>query len=408
VSLAPLAPHGDMYMPRSLRLVLPATLALASVLLAAPVGAQDVTPSAVPSATPTSAPQAAGTAPALAPPQATPNPVAFETPTGDGTGVRLTTDLGDVVIGLFTESAPVASENFLNLVESGYYDGVGFHRVVPGFVIQGGDPEGTGAGGPGYTIADEEVVGEYGRGIVAMARTPEPNSQGSQFFIVLDDEAKRSLDAAGTYAIFGRVVEGMDVVDAIVARGPASDQIEDPVRIQKAAVEQVQLPPEPTPAPPSASEEVAAALAAKLPESVAGIDLLDRAAFDSTVVLSEADPALIAELEAVANERGTDLEGLSIARASGASEEAFAAVVAVTIPGTPAADVQEVLSRLIFGVSDDVISTQEVIAGREVTRYEMTVEDGPAQIAYGLPSDEVAWFLVTDEGSLEEVIAALP
>jgi hypothetical protein len=82
--------------------------------------------------------------------------------------------------------------------------------------------------------------------------------------------------------------------------------------------------------------------------------------------------------------------------------------VAVTIPGVPAADVQEVLSRLIFGASDDVISTQEVIAGREVTRYEMTVEGGPAQIAYGLPSGEVAWFLVTDEGSLEEVIAALP
>jgi peptidyl-prolyl cis-trans isomerase B (cyclophilin B) len=391
-------------MPRSLRLALPATLALASVLLAAPVGAQDATSSATPSV----APEAPGTAPALAPPQATPNPVPYETPTGDGTGVRLTTDLGDVVIGLFTESAPVASENFLNLVESGYYDGIGFHRVVPGFVIQGGDPEGTGAGGPGYTIADEEVVGEYGRGIVAMARTPEPNSQGSQFFVVLDDEAKGSRDAARTYAIVARVVEGMDVVDAIVARGPASDLIEDPVRIQSASIEEVQLPPEPTPPPPSASEEAAAALAAMLPESVAGIDLLDRAAFDSTVVLPEADPALIEELEAVASEKGTDLQGLSIARASGATEETFAAIVAVTIPGVPAADVQDVLSRLIFGVSDDVTSTEDVIADREVTRYETTVEGGPAQIAYGLANDEVAWFLVTDEGSLEEVIAALP
>ena len=391
-------------MPRSLRLALPATVALASILMAAPVGAQDATPSAAPSV----APAELGTAPALAPPQATPNPVALETPTGDGTGVRLTTDLGDVVIGLFTESAPVASENFLNLVESGYYDGIGFHRVEPGFVIQGGDPEGTGAGGPGYTIADEEVVGEYGRGIVAMARTPEPNSQGSQFFIVLDDEAKSSLDAARTYAIFGRVVEGMEVVDAIVERGPASDLIEDPVRIQSASIEEVQLPPEPTAAPPSASEQAAADLAAKLPASVAGIDLLDRAAFDSTVVLPEADPALIEELEAVASERGTDLQGLSIARASGAAEEAFAAIVAVTIPGVPAADVQDALSRLIFGVSDDVISTQEVIADREVMRYETTVEGGPAQIAYGLANDEVAWFLVADEGSLEEVIAALP
>ena len=73
-----------------------------------------------------------------------------------------------------------------------------------------------------------------------------------------------------------------------------------------------------------------------------------------------------------------------------------------------AAVIQDALSRLIFGVSDDVISTQQVIAGREVTRYEMTVEGGPVQTAYGLPSGEVAWFLVTDEGSLEEVIAALP
>jgi hypothetical protein len=126
------------------------------------------------------------------------------------------------------------------------------------------------------------------------------------------------------------------------------------------------------------------------------------------VVLPEADTALIAELEAVASERGTDLEGLSIARASGASEEAFAALVAVTIPGVPAADVQDALSRLIFGVSDDIVSTEEVISGRDVTRYEMTVEGGPAQIAYGLPSDEVAWFLVADEGNVEEVIAALP
>jgi peptidyl-prolyl cis-trans isomerase B (cyclophilin B) len=422
-----------MHMPRSITLALPVTLVLTGLLLAACAGAQDTAPSAAPSVVPTPAmetpgtapapsaapsaapsvvptpaPETPGTAPALAPPQATPNPVAFETPTGDGTGVRLTTDLGDIVIGLFTESAPVASENFLNLARSGYYDGVGFHRVAPGFVLQGGDPEGTGAGGPGYTIADEEVVGEYGRGIVAMARTREPNSQGSQFFVVLDDQAKRSLDAARTYAIFGRVVEGMDVVDAIVARGPASDLIEDPVRIQSASIEQVELPAEPTPAPPTAAEMAAAELAAKVPESAAGIDLLDRAAFDSTVVLPEADPALIAELEAVASEHGTDLEGLSIARASGASGEAFASVVAVTIPGVPAADVQEVLSRLIFGVSDDVISTQEVIAGREVTRYEMTVEGGPAQIAYGLPSGEAAWFLVTDEGSLEEVIAALP
>jgi hypothetical protein len=145
-----------------------------------------------------------------------------------------------------------------------------------------------------------------------------------------------------------------------------------------------------------------------LPQSVAGIELSDRAAFDSTAVRAEADPVLMAELEAVAVERGSDLEQLSIARASGAAGEAFAAVVAVTLPGVPAADVQEALSRLIFGVADGATSTTETILDREVTRYEMSVEGGPAQVAYGLPSGEVAWFFVADEGSLEEVVAALP
>jgi hypothetical protein len=168
------------------------------------------------------------------------------------------------------------------------------------------------------------------------------------------------------------------------------------------------LPPEPTPEPPSASEQAAAELAALLPESVAGIDLLDRAAFDSTAVLPEADPALVAELEALAAERDTDLERLSIARASGATGETFAALVAVSVPGVPAADVQEALSRLIFGVGEELTATPESIAGRDVVRYDFTVEDGPGQIAYGVASDDVAWFLVADEGILEEVVAALP
>jgi cyclophilin family peptidyl-prolyl cis-trans isomerase len=110
----------------------------------------------------------------------------------------------------------VAAENFVNLAEYGYYDGVIFHRIVPGFVIQGGDPTGTGTGHPGYRIPDEPVVGKYGRGIVAMARSSQPNSQGSQFFIVVDDGAERALESARTYAIFGRVTSGMDVVDKIV------------------------------------------------------------------------------------------------------------------------------------------------------------------------------------------------
>ena len=125
-----------------------------------------------------------------------------------------------------------------------------FHRIVPGFVIQGGDPTGTGSGDAGYSIVDEPVVGEYGRGIVAMARTQAPNSQGSQFFIVLDDDAKGALDQYRTYAIFGRVVEGMDVVDAIAAgpsTGHSDDRALEPVAIESTTIEQVVLPPEPSP-----------------------------------------------------------------------------------------------------------------------------------------------------------------
>jgi peptidyl-prolyl cis-trans isomerase B (cyclophilin B) len=372
-------------MPHSRRLALPAAVALLAAALALPVAAQEEE-------------RPAG------PPSATPNPVALETPAGDGTGVRLTTDLGDIVIGLFNESAPVAAENFQNLVEAGFYDGVGFHRVVPGFVIQGGDPEGTGGGGPGYTIADEEVVGEYGRGIVAMARTPEPDSQGSQFFVVLDDEAKGSLDAARTYAIFGRVVEGMDVVDAIVARGPASDQIDDPVRIQSASIEQVELPPEPTPAPPSAAEVAADALAAQVPQVVAGIELVDRASFSSDAILAQVAPDILAELETLAEAHGTDLERLSIARAAGGDETSFVTLVASSIEGVEAADGLAALGRLVLGVGEDAVTTTETIAGREVTRIELA----PDQVAYVLAGEDVVWFLVADEDNLEEVVAALP
>jgi cyclophilin family peptidyl-prolyl cis-trans isomerase len=156
------------------------------------------------------------------PPDATPlaNPPAQ--PTGDGTRATIETELGTIAVELYCGSSPVAAQNFINLAKAGYYDGVVFHRIVPGFVIQGGDPEGTGQGGPGYTIVDEPIVGEYRRGIVAMARTPAPNSQGSQFFVVLDDDAP--LDPGGGYAIFGEVVEGMDVVDQIAA-GEAEEQI---------------------------------------------------------------------------------------------------------------------------------------------------------------------------------------
>jgi cyclophilin family peptidyl-prolyl cis-trans isomerase len=331
----------------------------------------------------------------------------MDMPTGDGTGVRLTTDLGDIVIGLFTESAPVASENFLNLVRSGFYDGTGFHRVVPGFVIQGGDPEGTGAGGPGYTIPDEEVVGQYQRGIVAMARTPQPDSQGSQFFVVVDDAAAASLDAARTYAIYGRVVEGMDVVDAIVAQAPAegSDLIEDPVRIIEATVEEVQLPPEPTPAPPTAAQLAADALAARLPATLAGIELTDRATFSSDVILAQSDPAVVSELEAL---EGADLETLAVARAGGGDDLSYINVVAADVDGVAPQDAFGVFSRLVLGIGDEAETTLETIGGREVTRIRPSADAPAEQVAYGLVGEDVVWFFNADEARLEEVVTSLP
>jgi peptidyl-prolyl cis-trans isomerase B (cyclophilin B) len=157
----------------------------------------------------------------LGPPAATPlaNPPAA--PAGDGTTATITTDLGTIVIELYTDSAPVAAQNFINLAESGYYDGVVFHRLVPDFMIQGGDPDGTGTGGPGYEIQDEPIVGDYDRGIVAMARTAAPNSQGSQFFIIVKDSP--FLEGGG-YTIFGNVVAGMDVVDQLVLLPTANDE----------------------------------------------------------------------------------------------------------------------------------------------------------------------------------------
>jgi len=163
-------------------------------------------------------------------------------PAGDGTQAVIETELGDIVIELFNESAPVAAQNFVNLAEAGYYDGIIFHRVIPDFVIQGGDPTGTGTGGPGFTIQDETVVGSYGRGIVAMARVPGvPNSQGSQFFIVLSESAVPALAQAGNYVIFGRVVEGLEVVDEIAAgeTDPATDRPLEPVEMISVTIESV-------------------------------------------------------------------------------------------------------------------------------------------------------------------------
>ena len=125
---------------------------------------------------------------------------------------RLETNLGDVVIELDAARAPLTVNNFVFLARDGFYDGVIFHRVVPGFVIQGGDPTGTGRGGPGYRFRDElGGEGRYTRGTVAMANAG-PNTNGSQFFICLED-----VGLPHAYTIFGRVTEGMETVDAIAS-----------------------------------------------------------------------------------------------------------------------------------------------------------------------------------------------
>lgn len=123
---------------------------------------------------------------------------------------KLDTTQGPITIDFSPEEAPQTVNNFVFLAREGYYDGVIFHRVVPGFVIQGGDPTGTGRGGPGYKFRDElEGDGDYSRGTVAMANAG-PNTNGSQFFICLAD-----VGLPRAYTIFGRVTDGMDAVDAI-------------------------------------------------------------------------------------------------------------------------------------------------------------------------------------------------
>lgn len=126
--------------------------------------------------------------------------------------VRITmTDGGRILMELYPEDAPKTVESFLALAKKGFYDGLTFHRVVPGFVVQGGDPKGDGSGGPGYTLKAEFNKRKHLDGTVAMARAAHPDSAGSQFYICL--EPQPSLD--GKYTVFGQVIEGMEVVRTI-------------------------------------------------------------------------------------------------------------------------------------------------------------------------------------------------
>lgn len=129
-------------------------------------------------------------------------------------------DGGEIVLELYPDKAPNTVNNFISLASSGFYDGLTFHRVISGFMIQGGDPNGTGTGGSGYTIKGEFSLNgfksndiKHARGVISMARAMAPNSAGSQFFIMHANASY--LD--GQYAAFGRVIRGMDVVDRIAA-----------------------------------------------------------------------------------------------------------------------------------------------------------------------------------------------
>jgi cyclophilin family peptidyl-prolyl cis-trans isomerase len=139
----------------------------------------------------------------------------------------ITTDRGDIVIALDATRAPKSVNNFVFLARDGFYDGLTFHRIVDDFVIQGGCPEGTGRGGPGYRFDDEPVLGEYEAGAVAMANSG-PNTNGSQFFIVTAESAPW-LD--GKHTVFGQVADGMDTVDAIegVQTGAGDRPVDPPV-----------------------------------------------------------------------------------------------------------------------------------------------------------------------------------
>jgi cyclophilin family peptidyl-prolyl cis-trans isomerase len=150
------------------------------------------------------------------------------------TRATVATDKGDIEIELYTDSAPKAAANFVDLARKGFYDDVVFHRVIPGFVIQGGDGQygkkskldggRVGTGGPGYKFADEPVNGDYQRGALAMANAG-PNTNGSQFFICHQDLTGK---LPKNYTLFGQVTKGLDVVDAIAGgkTGPGDRPLE--------------------------------------------------------------------------------------------------------------------------------------------------------------------------------------
>ena len=154
---------------------------------------------------------------------------------------KIEMESGDIMSGeLYPDTAPETVANFVKLAEEGFYDGTIFHRVIPEFMIQGGDPDGTGTGGPGYTIKGEFSANGFEnnltheRGVISMARAADPDSAGSQFFIMV----KKSKHLDGQYAAFGKITEGLEIVDKIVSvetnfkDKPEEDQIMKKVTIE--------------------------------------------------------------------------------------------------------------------------------------------------------------------------------
>jgi len=146
----------------------------------------------------------------------------------------LKTDKGNIVIDLFADKTPITVNNFVYLARENFYTNTIFHRTIPGFMIQGGDPTGTGRGGPGYKFEDESFSGEYSRGTIAMANAG-PNTNGSQFFIMHQDT-----DLPLNYVIFGKVIEGLDVVDAI-ATAPTNPGGEGSTPVNPVKIESVEI-----------------------------------------------------------------------------------------------------------------------------------------------------------------------
>ncbi len=157
-------------------------------------------------------------------------------------------DYGTIKIELYPKYAPNTVANFVNLVEEGFYNGNTFHRLVPGFVLQGGDPEGNGTGGPGYSIKGEFKENGYTKntlkhttGIISMARSMSPDSAGSQFFIVLADSQMVSASLDNKYAGFGKVIEGLEIIkkieDSEKVKNEQTGKLKENITIESATVE---------------------------------------------------------------------------------------------------------------------------------------------------------------------------